>query len=150
MSKRGHYHGIMCSEMSIKVGKSKKTLNITNKSWGSPFHNGFYFMKIYMGTISKDYVPKGLCVDLMKFTFFQFGVKFDSPNLVQKQLTHVHVPPCFLRKWKCHWCNKPWNHQNIIFNPTQTSPTTLGDYLSYNIFRITPLKISTTWKYVSL
>jgi hypothetical protein len=55
-----------------------------------------------------------------------------------------------LRKWKCHWCNKPWNHQNIIFNPTQTSPTTLGDYLSYNIFRITPLKISTTWKYVSL
>ncbi len=138
MSKRGHYHGIMCSEMSIEVGKSKKTLNITNRSWDSPFHNGLYFMKIYMGAISKDYVPKGFYVDFMKFTFLQFGVNFDSPNIVQKQFTHViHVLPCFLRKWKCHQCNKPWNHQSIhdkhqgiIFIPTQTSPTPLGDYIS--------------------
>jgi hypothetical protein len=42
-----------------------------------------------------------------------------------------------LRKWKCHQCNKPWNHQSIhdkhqgiIFIPTQTSPTPLGDYIS--------------------
>jgi hypothetical protein len=32
MSKKGHYHKIVANEMPIKIGESKKTLNITNES----------------------------------------------------------------------------------------------------------------------
>jgi hypothetical protein len=33
-NKKDHYCGIMHNETLIKVGKSKKTLNITNIGWG--------------------------------------------------------------------------------------------------------------------
>ncbi len=33
--------------MSIKVGKCKKTFNITNKNWGSPIDNGLNLARIH-------------------------------------------------------------------------------------------------------
>ncbi len=55
--------------MSIKVGKSKKTLNITNKNWGSPVDNGLNLARIHANAISKDDVTKEFHFSLMKFTF---------------------------------------------------------------------------------
>jgi hypothetical protein len=40
-SKKGHYWKIMGNAMLIKVSKSKKTLDISNKSWGSPINNHY-------------------------------------------------------------------------------------------------------------
>jgi hypothetical protein len=54
MSKKGCYCVVMCNETSIKVSKSKKTLNIMNKSWGGPIHNGLNLMNIHENVISKD------------------------------------------------------------------------------------------------
>jgi hypothetical protein len=59
----------MHNEMSIKVGKSKKTLNITNKNWGSPVDNGLNLTRIHANAISKDDVTKEFHFGLMKLTF---------------------------------------------------------------------------------
>jgi hypothetical protein len=59
----------MHNEMSIQVRKSKKTLNITNKNWGSPVDNGLNLAKIHANVISKDDVTKEFHFGLMKFTF---------------------------------------------------------------------------------
>jgi hypothetical protein len=40
--------------MLIKVGKSKKPLDISNKSSNNPFGNGLNLMKIHVNAISKD------------------------------------------------------------------------------------------------
>jgi hypothetical protein len=58
----------MCNETLIEVGKSKKTLSITNRNWGSLVNNANEF---HFG--------------LMKFTFVQFGIKFNFPELVQNK-----------------------------------------------------------------
>jgi hypothetical protein len=55
--------------MPIEVGKSKKTLNITNKNWGSPVDNGLNLARIHANAISKDDVTKEFHFSLMKFTF---------------------------------------------------------------------------------
>jgi hypothetical protein len=39
--------------MSIKVGKSKKTLDISNKSSNSPINNGLNLIRIHVNVISK-------------------------------------------------------------------------------------------------
>jgi hypothetical protein len=67
MSKKGHYHRIMGNETLIKVGKSKKTLNIMN--------NGLNLVKIHANAISKNDITQKFHFRLMKFTFFQFGIK---------------------------------------------------------------------------
>jgi hypothetical protein len=55
--------------MSIKVSKSKKTLNITNRNWGSPINNVLNHARIHVNIISKDDVAKDFHFGLMKFTF---------------------------------------------------------------------------------
>jgi hypothetical protein len=75
----------MCNETLIEVGKSKKTLNITNRNWGSLVNNGLNLAKIHANAISKDDVAKEFHFGLMKFTFLQFGIKFNFPELVQNK-----------------------------------------------------------------
>ncbi len=41
VNKRGHYWRIMGNEMLIKVGKSKITFDILNKSWGNLINNHY-------------------------------------------------------------------------------------------------------------
>ncbi len=54
MNKKGCYCGIMQSEMSIKVRKSKERLNIMNRNWGGPIHSGLNLTCIQANVISKD------------------------------------------------------------------------------------------------
>jgi hypothetical protein len=68
-SKKNHYRKIMGNETLIKVGKSKKTLNIMNISWGSPINNGLNLMKIHANAISKDDITQKFHFKLMEFTF---------------------------------------------------------------------------------
>jgi hypothetical protein len=42
------------NEMPTKVGESKKTLNIMNRSWGGPIDNGFNLVTIHVNAISRD------------------------------------------------------------------------------------------------
>jgi hypothetical protein len=69
MNKRGHYCGTMCNESSIKIGEPKKTLNILNKSWGSPIHNGLNLMRVHANTISKNIIIQKFHLKLMEPTF---------------------------------------------------------------------------------
>ncbi len=85
MSKKSHYHRIVRNETLIEVGKSNKTLNITNRNWGSLVNNGLNLPRIHANTISKDDVIKEFHFDLMKFTFLHFGIKFDFLKLVQNK-----------------------------------------------------------------
>ncbi len=73
--KKGHYCGIVHNGTSIKISKPKKTLNITNRSWGSLVHNGFNLAKIYAHAIFRNDVAKEFHFYLMEFTFLQLGIK---------------------------------------------------------------------------
>ncbi len=81
--------------MSIKVGKSKETLNIPNKSYSSSINNGLNFMKIDANAISKDNITQEFHFRLMEFTFLQFGVKSNllkfSQNQTYMALMVLHV-----------------------------------------------------------
>jgi hypothetical protein len=82
MSKRSHFHRIVGNETSIKVIKFNKTLDITNRSWGTLVDNGLKLVRIHANAISKDDVIEEFHINLMKFTFFQLGIKFDFLELV--------------------------------------------------------------------
>jgi len=94
------------NETSIKVDKSKKTLNIPNRDRSSPINNGLNFMKIHVNTISKDDVTEKFNLKLMEFTLLQFGIKshlskHKVPPLetfLKPDIHGVHGPPCSLRK----------------------------------------------------
>jgi hypothetical protein len=58
MNKGGHYHGTMYNEKLVEFNKSKKTLNITDISWGNQIHNGLNLVRIYANVIFKDDVLK--------------------------------------------------------------------------------------------
>jgi hypothetical protein len=58
----------MGNEMSIKVDKSKKSLDISNKSWNSPINNGLNLMGIHENVISRDDIIKEFHFRLMEFT----------------------------------------------------------------------------------
>jgi hypothetical protein len=75
MSKKGHSHGIVCNESPIEIVEPKKTLNIPNRSWGSPIHNGLKLVKVHANTISRDNITQEFHFRLMESTFFQFGIK---------------------------------------------------------------------------
>jgi len=75
VNERVHYHGIMCNEALIKVGESKKTLNIMNKIWGNPIHNGLDLMRIHAYIIFRNNIFKEFHFDFMEFTFLQFNIK---------------------------------------------------------------------------
>ncbi len=85
MNKGGHYHGTMYNEKLVEFNKSKKTLNITDISWGNQIHNGLNLVRIYANVIFKDDVLKEFQFGLMKFTFFQFVVEFDFFGLVHNK-----------------------------------------------------------------
>jgi hypothetical protein len=91
MNKRNHYHKIVGNETSIEIGKSKKTLNITNRSWGSLVDNGLNLAKIHVNAIFRDDVAKEFHFGLMKFTFFQLDIKFDFPKLIQNKLNMLFM-----------------------------------------------------------
>ncbi len=71
--------------MSIKVGESKKTLNITQKSWGNLIHNGWDLIKIHENAISKNKIFK-FHFNLMEFAFLQFHIQSNSFKLVLNRL----------------------------------------------------------------
>ncbi len=50
----GHYHEIMCNETLIKVGKSKKIVNIMNRIWDNPIFNGLNLAWIHANALSKN------------------------------------------------------------------------------------------------
>jgi hypothetical protein len=72
----------MDNETLIKVGKFNKTLEITNGSWGTLVDNGLNLVRIHVNAISKDDVIEKFHIDLMKFTFFQLGIKSNFFKLV--------------------------------------------------------------------
>ncbi len=84
-SKQGHYWIILGNETSIKVGKSNKTFDISNRSWSSPINNGLNLMRIHSNAILKNDVIQKFHFRLMEFTFLQFGVKFNFPKLFQNK-----------------------------------------------------------------
>jgi hypothetical protein len=45
------------NETSIKVGKSKKTLNILNRSWNNPINNGLNFTSNNVNEDPCEYMP---------------------------------------------------------------------------------------------
>jgi len=97
-SKRGHYHGIVCNDSLIEVGKPKKTLNITNKSWGSPIHNGLNLMRVHANVISKNNLTKEFHFKLMESTLFQFDTNANFSELFQQYVHGVHGLPCSFKK----------------------------------------------------
>jgi hypothetical protein len=69
-NKKGHYQRIMGNEMSIKIDKSKKTLDISNKSWSSPINNDLNLMKIHVNVICKYDVTQEFHFRLMELKLF--------------------------------------------------------------------------------
>ncbi len=85
LNKRGHYWKIVGNVMLIKVGKSKKTLDILNKSWNSPINNGLNLARIHVNAISRDDVTQEFHFRLMEFTLLQFGLKSNLLKLSQNE-----------------------------------------------------------------
>jgi hypothetical protein len=85
VNERGYYHGTMCNEVLIEVGESKKTLNITHKSWGNLIPNGWDLIKIHENAISKNKIFKKFHFNLMEFAFLQFNIQSNSFKLVQNK-----------------------------------------------------------------
>jgi hypothetical protein len=83
LSKQGYYWKIVGNEMLIKVGKSKKTLDILNRSWSSLINNGLNLTRIHANAISKDNITQKFHFRLMEFTLFQFGIKSNLLKLLQ-------------------------------------------------------------------
>jgi hypothetical protein len=85
------------NETTIKVGKSNKTLDISNRSWSSPINNSFNLMRIHANVVLKNDVIQKIHFRLMEFTFFQFGIKSNFPKLFQNKTYMVfmviHVLP---------------------------------------------------------
>ncbi len=90
MNPWGHYHGTICNEMLVEFYKFKKTLNITDISWGNQIHNGLNLVRIHADAIFRVDVFKNFQFGLMKFTFFQFVVEFDFFGLVHNKSHTCH------------------------------------------------------------
>ncbi len=75
----------MCNEMLIKVGESKKTLNITQKRWGNLIRNGWGLVKIHENAISRNKISKKIHFNLMKFSFLQFNIESNSFKFVKNK-----------------------------------------------------------------
>ncbi len=74
--------------MPIKVSKSKKTLNVKNKSYGSLIHNDLHLTRFRCKNVISRHVHK-------EFAFFQLGMKSNFLKLVQNisyiSFTFLHV-----------------------------------------------------------
>jgi len=75
----------MCNELLIEMGEPKKTLNIVNKSWGSPIHNGLNLMKAHANAISKTNITPEFHLKLMESTLLQFGIHINFLELFQNK-----------------------------------------------------------------
>jgi hypothetical protein len=75
----------MRNELPIEIGELKKTLNIPNKSWGSPIYNDLNLMKVHANAISKNNITQEFHLKLMEFTFFQFNIKTNFLKLFQNK-----------------------------------------------------------------
>ncbi len=99
-SKRSHYRKIVGNETSIQVGKSKKTLNISNRNKGSPINNGLGLMKVHANAISRDDVVQETHFRLMEFTFLQLGIMSNFSKLLQHKTYMVFMIYHVLEKMK--------------------------------------------------
>jgi hypothetical protein len=75
----------MCNEILIKVDKFKKTLNIMNRSWGNPIHNGLDLRRIHVNAISRNNILEEFHFSLMEFTFIQLSIESNFFELVQNK-----------------------------------------------------------------
>jgi hypothetical protein len=65
----------------IKIGKSKKALDILNISWSSPIN----LARIHANAISRDDATQEFHFRLIEFTFLQFGLKSNLLKLLQNE-----------------------------------------------------------------
>jgi hypothetical protein len=56
-----------------------------NKSWGSPVHNGLNLARIHADAIFIIDVAEEFHFSLMKFAFFQLGIRSNFHELVQNK-----------------------------------------------------------------
>ncbi len=102
-SKRGHYCKIMCNESTIKINEPKRTLNIPNRNWGNPIHNGLNLIRVQANAISKNNITKEFHLRLMEYTFFQFGIKTNFLKLLQNKTYMAFMV-----------CHVLWKNENVI------------------------------------
>jgi hypothetical protein len=88
------------NETSIQVGKSKKTLNISNRNKGSPINNGLSLMKVHANAISRNDVVQETHFRLMEFTFFQLGIMSNFSKFLQHKTYMVFMIYHVLEKMK--------------------------------------------------
>jgi hypothetical protein len=97
LNKRGHCWGIVKNEMSIKVGKSNKTLDILNKSWSSLINNGLKLIKIHANAILEMTWYKNSTL-FNGIHISPIWCKIQPPKVYPKQDVHgTHGPPRSLR-----------------------------------------------------
>jgi hypothetical protein len=75
----------MCNETLIKVDKFKKMLNVMNRSWGNPIHNGLDLRRIHVNAISKNNIFEEFHFSLMEFAFLQLNIESNFFELVQNK-----------------------------------------------------------------
>ncbi len=102
-SKRGHDRGIVCNESLIEISKPKETLNISNKSWGSPIHNSLNLTRVYGNAISKNNITQEFHLKLMESTLLQFGINTNLWELFQNKTYMVFMT-----------CHVLWKNEDII------------------------------------
>jgi hypothetical protein len=73
----------MGNETFIKIDESKKTFDISNRSWSSPINNGLNLTRINVNAFSRNDVTQKFRSRLMEFALLQFGVKSNVPKLLQ-------------------------------------------------------------------
>ncbi len=102
-SKRNYYCKIVGNETSIKVEKSKKTLNISNRNKGSPINNGLSLTRVHANITSRDDVAQESHFRLMEFTFLQLGIMSNFLKLLQHKTYMVFMI-----------CHVLWENENVI------------------------------------
>ncbi len=89
---------IMGNETLIKVGKSKKTFDISNKSWSNLIKNGLNFAGIHASAIFWNNITLEFDFRLMEFTLFQFGIKSNPLKLLKTKRTWPSWSSMFFEK----------------------------------------------------
>jgi hypothetical protein len=75
----------MCNEALIKDDEFKKTLNIMNRSWGNPIHNGLNLKRIHVNAISRNNILEKFHFNLIEFAFPQLNVESNFFELDQNK-----------------------------------------------------------------
>ncbi len=93
----------MRNESLIEFNEPKKTLNISNRSWGSLIHNGLNLMKVHANAISKNNITQEFHFKFMESTFFQFGIKINFSKFFQNNMYMVFMV-----------CHVLWENEDVI------------------------------------